>query len=159
MMKESFQVAITNLREAHQKGIIKVPAEIRKSLDANKLDIHVHYPSGGVRKNGPSAGTSTMVSLWSALTQTPIPTNIALTGEIDLKGNILPIGGIRGKVSRAIEQGVKLIYLPEANRKDFDELVAESELFARMAGSIDIRFVSETGALLKDIQKVSRRKQ
>ena len=87
-----------------------------------KLDIHIHVPEGAVPKDGPSAGVTLATAMISALTETPVSREIAMTGEITLRGNVLPVGGIREKLLAARRLGIKTILIPEKNVKDLKEL-------------------------------------
>lgn len=81
--------------------------------------IHIHFPEGAVPKNGPSAGTAITLALYSYYTNTPIPGDIAITGEIDLDGNVLPVGGIQEKLTGAKADNVTKVFIPKANERDF----------------------------------------
>lgn len=88
----------------------------------NKHDLHVHVPEGATPKDGPSAGVGMYVTILSALTNTPIKKNVAMTGEIDLVNNVLEIGGLREKLLAALRAGMKKVLIPYDNKKDLDEL-------------------------------------
>ena len=120
VMKESAQIALSLVRERlHRFGID--PAIVKKT------DIHIHVPEGAVPKDGPSAGIALTLALLSAFTRTPVAPNIAFTGEVSLKGDLLPIGGLNEKALAAQEAGVKTLYLPEGNKKDVAELPAPAK--------------------------------
>lgn len=85
-------------------------------------DIHIHVPEGAIRKDGPSAGTALTTAIISAITKRKIPSNIAMTGEITLRGEILAIGGLKEKIIGAKRAGVTKIYLPSSNEKDLEEI-------------------------------------
>ena len=87
-----------------------------------EFDIHVHVPSGAVSKDGPSAGMALVISLLSCLTKKEVNQHIAMTGEIDLQGNILPVGGIKEKVLAAQRNNITTVLIPEANRPDVIEI-------------------------------------
>ncbi len=115
VMKESAHAALTYTRSvASQYGI---PADFYQ-----KKDIHIHVPEGAVPKDGPSAGVTMMTALVSALTDIPVRRDVAMTGEITLRGNILPIGGLKEKTMAAYTAGVKTVCIPADNMGDLDEI-------------------------------------
>ncbi|MDG2334059.1 MAG: endopeptidase La [Myxococcota bacterium] len=107
--------------------------------DFEKRDVHVHVPSGGVPKDGPSAGVAMVTAMMSMLTEKSIRPNTAMTGEITLRGKVLPVGGIKEKVLAAKRAGIQRVVLPQDNRRDVEEI--EGELLAGLelhyVGSID----------------------
>lgn len=87
-----------------------------------KYDLHIHVPAGAVPKDGPSAGITILVSLASVFTQRKVKNKIAMTGEITLRGKVLPVGGIKEKILAAKRSGIREIILCSKNRKDIDEI-------------------------------------
>jgi ATP-dependent Lon protease len=95
------------------------------SLDADTFDkcnVHVHVPEGAIPKDGPSAGVTMITSLASAFTQRKVRPNLAMTGEITLRGKVLPVGGIKEKILAAKRAGIKDIIISKENRKDVEEI-------------------------------------
>jgi ATP-dependent Lon protease len=90
-----------------------------------KADIHIHVPAGAVPKDGPSAGVAMFMALTSLMTERPVRSDTAMTGEISLRGLVLPVGGIKEKVVAASRAGLKRVMLPERNRKEYDEIPEE----------------------------------
>merc|ERR1719449_321026 len=98
-----------------------IPLSSEGSDDRNYLfkgeDVHVHFPAGGIPKDGPSAGVAVLLALASVLLGTPMRSDTAVTGEVTLRGHVLPVGGIRDKVLAAHRAGLQHVLLPEANRR------------------------------------------
>jgi len=115
VMQESIQAAMSVVRaRASQLGI---PTDFYQ-----KHDFHVHVPEGATPKDGPSAGVGMCTAMVSALTQIPVRADVAMTGEITLRGEVLPIGGLKEKLLAAHRGGIKIVLIPEENRKDLAEI-------------------------------------
>ena len=136
VMKESATAALSFIRtNAEQLGIAKDFFE--------GTDIHIHVPSGAIPKDGPSAGVTMLTSLTSLLTNKTVKRDLAMTGEITLRGLVLPVGGIKEKVLAAHRAGVRTIILPKWNRKDLEEVPA------KVKKEITFHFVDEMMEVLR----------
>ena len=118
VMKESAQIALSYVRA--QAGEWNIPANF-----FDRQDIHIHLPSGAIPKDGPSAGVAVATALLSLLTGHPMPVDMAMTGEVTLRGRVLPVGGIKEKVLAAHSAGIRRVVVPSRNEKDLDELPPE----------------------------------
>src|SRR6266478_2224876 len=119
VMKESAQAALS-LVKARSRELGVQPEALEKS------DIHIHVPAGATPKDGPSAGVAIFVALASLLTGRPVRSEVAMTGEISLRGLVLPIGGVKEKVLAALRAGIKTVMLPKRNEKDLEDVPAEA---------------------------------
>ncbi len=115
VMKESIDAASSYVRSISPKIGVKPP-------QFDKLDIHVHVPDGATPKDGPSAGLAMVTSIVSVLTGIPVRKDIAMTGEVSLRGNAMPIGGLKEKLLAALRGGIKTVLIPEENEKDLAEI-------------------------------------
>ncbi len=115
VMKESAKAAISFIRSRCEK--LGIDSDFYKNKD-----IHIHVPEGAVPKDGPSAGVTMTTALVSALTETPVNKSVAMTGEITLRGKVLPIGGLREKSTAAFKNGMKTVLIPEGNKADLDKV-------------------------------------
>lgn len=115
VMQESVKAAITCLRS--RSSVLGIDHDFYKNKD-----IHIHFPEGAVPKDGPSAGVTIYTALVSALTDKPVRHDVAMTGEITLRGRVLPIGGLREKTMAALRNGVKTVIIPAENEPDLEEI-------------------------------------
>jgi ATP-dependent Lon protease len=115
VMKESIDAASSYVRSIAPQIGVKPPA-------FDTMDIHVHVPDGATPKDGPSAGLAMVTSIVSVLTRIPVRKDIAMTGEVSLRGNAMPIGGLKEKLLAALRGGIKTVLIPEENAKDLTEI-------------------------------------
>ena len=120
VMKESAQAALTLLK-SHAEELGIDPELFEKS------EIHVHVPAGAIPKDGPSAGVAMFLALASLVANKPVRNDVAMTGEISLRGLVLPVGGIKEKVLAALRAGIKTVMLPARNQKDLDDIPEEAK--------------------------------
>jgi ATP-dependent Lon protease len=134
VMKESARAAWTYAR-SHAAGL-------RINDEMFDRDIHVHVPAGAIPKDGPSAGVTMASAVVSALSGRPVRHDIAMTGEITLRGRVLPIGGVKEKVLGAVRSGITRIILPKENEADLEDLPTE------VREKIEVFLVQELGEVL-----------
>ncbi len=115
VMKESAHAALSYIRANAQK--LDIPADFYKTKD-----IHVHFPEGAVPKDGPSAGVTVCTAIVSALTGVSVRSDVAMTGEISLRGRVLPIGGLKEKTMAALRHGIRTVIIPKDNEKDLQDI-------------------------------------
>ena len=115
VMQESIQAALTVVRS--RAAALGIPADFHQ-----KNDLHIHVPEGATPKDGPSAGIGMCTALVSVLTGIPVKADVAMTGEITLKGQVLAIGGLKEKLLAAHRGGIKTVVIPEENRRDLKEI-------------------------------------
>src|SRR5256886_6427056 len=120
VMKESVQAALSLVRS--RDGEIGVKAE-----DFRDMDIHVHVPAGAVPKDGPSAGIAMFTALASLFTNTPVRPDVAMTGEITLRGLVLPIGGLKEKRLAAMRAGISTVIIPKLHAKDLGDVPEDAQ--------------------------------
>jgi len=130
VMKESAAAAVSWVRSN----------AARIGIDHDKImanDLHIHLPQGGIKKDGPSAGVALTCAVVSVFTKRPIRNDVAITGEIDLRGHALPVGGIKEKVLAAHRAGIKIVFLPERNKKDTIDIPVE------IRDQLELRFMTK----------------
>lgn len=145
VMKESAMTAISFIRT--RCGELGIPENFYKTCD-----IHIHVPEGAVPKDGPSAGITMATAIASALTGYPVRRDVAMTGEITLRGRVLPIGGLREKTAAAHRAGIKTVVFPEENTADLDDIAQE------IKDDIEFVPVSKMDDVLKNALAVRRKK-
>ncbi|MBR2023547.1 MAG: endopeptidase La [Clostridia bacterium] len=134
VMRESAQTALSYIRANAQKYGLD-------GVDFEKTDLHIHVPEGATPKDGPSAGITMATAILSAFTGKAVRGDVAMTGEVTLRGNVLPIGGLREKALSASRTGIKTVIVPYENAKDVDEILATTKC------DVEFRFV-------KDVEEV-----
>jgi len=144
VMKESAQAGLSYIRSVGEEYHIP-----KKFFQEN--DIHIHIPEGAVPKDGPSAGITMATAMLSAITQTPVRADVAMTGEITLRGRVLPIGGLKEKILAAKNAGIKTICIPKKNEKDVEEISSE------IKKGLELVFVEKMQEVL-EVAFVKRRK-
>ena len=144
VMKESAQAGLSYIRSVGEEYHIP-----KKFFQEN--DIHIHIPEGAVPKDGPSAGITMATAMLSAITQTPVRADVAMTGEITLRGRVLPIGGLKEKILAAKNAGIRTICIPKKNEKDVEEISAE------IKKGLELVFVEKMQEVL-EVAFVKRRK-
>ena len=127
-MKESAQIALSYVRSLSKEYNIS-------DEYFDKHDLHLHVPEGATPKDGPSAGITITTAILSAVTEKKVRADVAMTGEVTLRGRVLPIGGLKEKLLAAKQAKAKIVLVPAKNQKDVDEL--ENEII----DGLDIRFV------------------
>ena len=138
VMKESAQAGISYIRsKAKTYGI--------KEDFFKKHDIHIHIPAGAVPKDGPSAGITMATAMLSAITQVPVRADVAMTGEITLRGRVLPVGGLKEKLLAAKKAGIKLVFVPAQNQPEVQEIDAE------ITEGLDIRYTDNIEQVLETV--------
>jgi ATP-dependent Lon protease len=112
------------MKESAQAALTLVKSNLGETLD--KVDIHIHVPAGATPKDGPSAGVAMFLALTSLISNQPVGADVAMTGEISLRGLVLPIGGVKEKTLAALRAGIKTVMLPRRNEKDLEDVPAEA---------------------------------
>ena len=146
VMKESAQIALSFVRSRSE--------ELKAAADYfEKHDLHVHVPEGAVPKDGPSAGITMATAIYSAVSGIPVYETVAMTGEISLRGRVLPIGGLKEKLLAAKQAGIKKVLVPQDNESDAAEISLE------ILDGLQLVFVSEMDKVLHEALKQTSGKE
>ncbi len=137
VMQESAKIALTYVRYLVQDQVAEDYFE--------KHDIHIHVPEGATPKDGPSAGVTMTTAIYSAVTEKPVRADVAMTGEVTLRGRVLPIGGLKEKLLAAKEAGIQEVLVPKENSRDVDEMEAE------ILDGIELKYVQKVEDVLKEV--------
>lgn len=137
VMQESAKIALTYVRYLVQDQVAEDYFE--------KHDIHVHVPEGATPKDGPSAGVTMTTAIYSAVTEKAVRSDVAMTGEVTLRGRVLPIGGLKEKLLAAKEAGIEEVLVPKENSRDVDEMEAE------ILDGIELKYVQKVEDVLKEV--------
>ena len=140
VMKESAEAAFSWVR-AHSEEL-----SLQKDFYQG-IDIHIHVPEGAVPKDGPSAGVTMTTALVSALTGKPVRQDVAMTGEVTLRGRVLPIGGLKEKTLAAYRTGMRTLVIPEENRKDLEKIPEHVLAQFRIVEVKDVKEVLKTALI------------
>ena len=146
VMRESARAALSVIRM--HSGVLGLESDFYK-----KSDLHIHVPEGAVPKDGPSAGVTMTTALVSALTGIPVKQNVAMTGEITLRGRVLPIGGLKEKLLAAHRAGIDTVLIPKENLKDLEEVPANVREALTIIPAEDVHTVLETALCEKPTPK------
>ena len=149
VMKESARTALSYIKsKAEEYGI--------DPKDFDRYDVHVHVPAGAIPKDGPSAGIAIATAIFSLFSQLPVKADVAMTGEITLRGHVLPVGGLKEKILAAKRAGIKTVILPKGNK---DEVMEDLPAFVRK--NLDLRFVEHIDEVfpiaIKDFDKLKEK--
>ena len=138
VLKESAMVAVSFIKA--NSTLMEIDSKVFKNND-----FHIHFEGSAVQKDGPSAGLAVMTSLISLLKKKEIDTTVSMTGEITLRGKVLPVGGVKEKVLAAVNNNVKLIYVPIDNKEDVREIPSE------LLKGIKIKYINNYLELYNDL--------
>lgn len=137
VMQESAKIALTYVRYLVQDQVAEDYFE--------KHDIHIHVPEGATPKDGPSAGVTMTTAIYSAVTGKPVRADVAMTGEVTLRGRVLPIGGLKEKLLAAKEAGIRVVLVPKDNSRDVEEMETE------ITDGIELKYVQKVEDVLKEV--------
>ena len=139
VMQESMRISLTLASNILPKYILEKWGILESNKGTHKFGVHIHCPDGSTPKDGPSAGCAFTLGLISLLTNIPVKNTISMTGEIDIMGNVLPIGGLDSKIQGSVKSGIMTILVPSENKRDITKIKTKQP---EILENVDIIFIN-----------------